>query len=372
MKILIAPDKFKGSLTARQAAEAIANGFHKVFPNAEIQLLPLADGGEGILDAFRQTTATEPHQAIVRDALGRNVSAEWIMLGGVSTRIAIIESSQANGMWRIAAAERDPLKSSTYGVGQLIAEAVAAGAEEITIGIGGSATNDAGAGMAAALGIRFLDESGNPVDPSPQNFHKIASIDSSEMIPLCPITVACDVSNPLLGSNGATRIYGPQKGVKEDQLADVESSVAQLAAIADKHFKTNFQEIPGTGAAGGLGYGLMTFCRAKLVPGFDCIANALDAEQFIRNADIVITGEGSLDSQSLNGKTPIGVAKLARKHKIPVYAIAGKIEDKEELLLHFDDLDSILDGHVTLEDAINNASELLSESAKRLAERLRV
>lgn len=364
MFILIAPDKFKGSLTAREAAEAIRAGFRKIFPNASYELLPLADGGEGIIEAFREATGGEIRSATVRDALHRDVQAHWLLLDDGT---AVIESSQANGLWRIAENERDVARSSTCGVGQLIREAIANGASRIIIGIGGSATNDAGLGLAASLGCRFLDASGNALEAIPRNIPRIATIDSSALISLPPIRVACDVSNPLLGSRGATRIYGPQKGLLLEDLESAEAAHSHFAEICDGHFKTDFAEIPGAGAAGGLGYGLMTFCGAALESGFDCIAGALGAEPLISKADLVITAEGSLDSQTLEGKTPFGISKLARKHGIPVYALAGRLADEDLLHAHFDGIASIVNAPMSLEQAIANAPHLLEMAATRLA-----
>ncbi|MFN4873625.1 MAG: glycerate kinase [Akkermansiaceae bacterium] len=367
MRILIAPDKFKGSLSAKQAAEAIARGFSKVFPSATCTLLPLADGGEGLLNAFQDNGNFTLQETQVRDALGRPATASWL-LKKESTRVtAIIESSQANGLWRIAAPDRNPARSSTYGVGELINAAISAGATEILIGIGGSATNDAGVGVAAALGYHFLDASNQELEPIPENFLKITRIDSTQVPTLPTIRVACDVKNPLLGPRGATRVYGPQKGIAPENLETAEAAMQHISSIAAEHFKSDFSEHSGAGAAGGLGFGLMTFCHATLESGFDCIAKTLNAEQHIAAADLVITAEGSLDSQTLEGKTPIGVSQLARKHGIPVYALAGKISDPEMLQAHFHGMDSILNGGVTLEQAIANASELLEQAATRLA-----
>jgi glycerate kinase len=367
MRILIAPDKFKGSLTAKQAAEAIARGFTQVFPTSTTILLPLADGGEGLLDAFQENGNFTLQKSTVPDVLGRPVNASWLLKQEEIGSTAIIESSQANGLWRIAEPDRNPARSSTYGVGQLIHEAISAGASQILIGIGGSATNDAGLGLAAALGCRFLDESGEALEPLPEHFLKIASIDSTQLIPTPPIRVACDVKNPLLGSRGATHIYGPQKGITPESLEPAEAGLRHIAKITAAHFQNDFSEHPGAGAAGGLGFGLMAFCGATLESGFDCIAHTLNAEKQIKEADLVITAEGSLDAQTLEGKTPIGVSQLARKHGIPVYVLAGKISDTELLSRHFDGMDSILNSTITLEYAIANASELLEKTAARLA-----
>lgn len=368
MRILIAPDKFKGSLNARQAAEAIERGMAQIFPSAEFDLLPLADGGEGLLDAFLQTGAAETHEALVNDAMGREVAASWLMLSSAASakKLAVIESSQANGLWRIDHADRSPARASSFGVGQLMLEAISKEANQILIGIGGSATNDLGIGIASALGYRFLDRDGQPLEPIPENFSQIHRIDTSQLIAHPPITVACDVGNPLLGVRGATRVYGPQKGISAEALEQAEADHAYLAGLANRHFGTDFTEHPGAGAAGGIGYGLMTFFSAKLESGFSCIANALEAETHFQKADLVITAEGSIDAQTLEGKTPFGVAMLSKKHGIPVYALAGKLADEELLRPHFHGLAAITHAPMTLEYAMEHAAMLLEFAAARL------
>ena len=366
--IVIAPDKFKGSLTAMEVAAAIRAGFTRIFPEATFDLLPLADGGEGILEAFsRSVCAVEKYTITVKNALGQEVSAEFILYG----KTAVIESSQANGLYLIPPTDRDITRANTFGVGQLILAAIAAGAEKILIGIGGSATNDAALGVAAALGCRFLDSDGKAVEPIPANILRIVAIDSSKMPALPPIVVACDVANPLLGERGATRVYGPQKGLLTQQVDATEISLRHLASLTNAHFQTDFTGTPGAGAAGGLGYGLMTFCGAKLESGFQCIAAVLGAEGKIAAADLVVTAEGSLDAQTLEGKTPHGVSQLARKHNIPIYALAGRLADEELLLPHFDGFASLVNAPMTLEQAIANAPALLEKAAVRLAHTIR-
>ena len=367
MFILIAPDKFKGSLTAREAAEAIHKGFRNIFPEASYKLLPLADGGEGIIGAFREAAGGDIRSATVRDALNRDVQADWLLLDDGT---AVIESSQANGLWRIAANERDVPRSSSYGVGQLLKAAAEAGAKSIIVGIGGSATNDAGIGIAAALGFRFLDENGAALEPIPLNFPRIASIASASLPKLPPIRVACDVENPLLGPRGATRVYGPQKGIAPEGLASAEAGHLHFSRLCAGHFGTHFEETPGAGAAGGVGYGLMTFCSATLESGFDCIAAALGVEALIAKADLVITAEGALDSQTLEGKTPYGVARLARRHGVPAYAFAGRLADEELLHQHFQGIASIANAPMSLEQAMADAPRLLELAATRLAHTL--
>ncbi|MDP4996155.1 MAG: glycerate kinase [Akkermansiaceae bacterium] len=368
--IVISPDKFKGSLSAREAAEAIHRGFSSIFPTATYDLLPMADGGEGILDAFLSSVENSPSpiETTVLDALGRPVSAKWLML---TDGTAIIESSQANGLWRIAEDERDLLRASTFGVGQLIHEAVEAKAKQIIIGLGGSATNDAGLGMAAALGCRFLDENGDVVDPIPENIPAIHRIDFSEIPSLPPITAACDVANPLLGARGATRVYAQQKGLRPADAGFFENAHSHLVKLTKEVSGKDFSEVPGAGAAGGLGFGLMAFCGATLESGFSCIAGLLGAEARLSQAELIITGEGSLDSQTLEGKTPFGVSQLARKHSIPVYALAGCVADEEILLPYFDGITAITNENISVQQAMANAQSLLEQAARSLAESLR-
>lgn len=367
--IVIAPDKFKGSLSAQEAANAIYRGFSSIFPSATFDLIPMADGGEGVLDAYLSsvTNPPPPRETIVQDALGRHVSAKWLLIDGT----AIIESSQANGLWRIGETQRDLLKASSFGVGQLIGAALEAKARRIVIGLGGSATNDAGIGMAAALGCRFLNKNGIPLGHLPENILEILRIDFSGLPSLPPVTVACDVANPLLGIRGATQVYGPQKGLRPADIEFFEKAHAHLVNLVHGLIGEDFSELPGAGAAGGLGFGLMSFCKASLESGFSCIAGLLGAEARLSKADFIITGEGSLDSQTLEGKTPFGVSQLAHRHSIPVFAIAGCMTDRELLRPHFADISVISEGEISIQQAMANAPALLERAARRLAKNLR-
>ncbi|WP_411828020.1 glycerate kinase [Luteolibacter sp. AS25] len=371
VNIVIAPDKFKGALTGSEAASAIQAGFAKFFPDAKYTLLPLADGGEGIIEAFSKGTDSfhTRKTVTVQDALRRAVETEFLFIK-YPVKTAVIESANANGLWRISSEDRDIGKSSTFGVGQLIREAIGMSVRRIIIGIGGSATNDAGIGMAAALGYRFLDTGGNEVDPIPANFLSIAKIDATDVISLPEITVACDVGNPLLGEQGATAIYGPQKGLLPEEAETSEAALAHVARIIYRELGTDFKESSGAGAAGGLGFGLMSFCNARLECGFDCVASAVGAEEIISCADFVVTAEGSLDAQTLNGKVPFGIAKLARKHRAPVYALAGRVVDDEQLFDFFDGISTILNGPMSTEEAIANAPKILESGAARLAHQI--
>lgn len=348
MNILIACDKFKGSLSAQEACAAIAAGL----PDHHCTLTPIADGGEGFVDALLATTEGEKITAPCRDAVGREITAEYALLADGS---AIIEMSAASGLWRIEEEERDPLYASTYGTGDLMRHAIETSkAKRLLIGIGGSATNDGGAGMAEALGVKFLDHRGHPIILIPETFPEIVTLDRSSMITLPPITVACDVTNPLLGPHGATAIFGPQKGATTKTIPQLEAALQKLANLlgADHQF-------PGAGAAGGLGFGLKTFCHAKLVSGFDLVADALNLKKQIDEADLVITGEGSLDEQTLDGKGPAGIAKIARKAGKKVVGIAGHITADAEPL--FDESYALTSFELPLETLIKEAKPLLTK-----------
>ena len=353
MKILIACDKFKGSLSAPDACEAIAAGL----PDHECELCPIADGGEGFVEALLAATSGKKIMAQCRDAVGRDVAAEYALLDDGS---AVIEMSAASGLWRIEAEEQDPRFANTYGTGQLMRHAIEESkATRLLIGIGGSATNDAGVGMAEALGAKFLEESGQPAMTIPEEFSKIASADLSGIIDLPPITVACDVSNPLLGPNGAAAIFGPQKGATSETIPQLEAALEHIATLlkADHDF-------PGAGAAGGLGFGLKTFCNAELVSGFDLVAHALGLEEKIAAADVVITGEGSLDAQSLDGKGPIGLAKLARAAGKKTIGIAGHVS--EEAQSEFEATYALTDLDLPLETLMREAKPLLEKLAQTI------
>ncbi|MFU8894539.1 MAG: glycerate kinase [Luteolibacter sp.] len=369
LRILIAPDKFKGSLTAREAAEAMRQGFAQIFPNAEFECVPVADGGEGLLDAFREAVGGKIHQVQTRDALGREVEAEFLLTG----QFAIIESSQANGIWRLAPDERNPADTDTHGVGTLIRAAINAGAEHLIVGLGGSATNDCGVGMARALGFVFTDETGEPVTGGPRDFHRIHNIiRPPDWIPP-KIIAACDVRNPLLGPRGATRVYGPQKGLRPEDADILEQGHRRVAEAVTRCLGSDLAEVPGAGAAGGLGFGLMAFCNATLAPGFDCLAQATGLEGKIRTSSLVVTGEGSLDAQTLDGKAPYGVATLARRHNIPVVAIAGSIDDTEPRLHDvFDAMTTLVPGPIPLDQACQNAAHHLQQATTRLAKAIHI
>jgi glycerate kinase len=320
MRVLIAPDKFKGTLDAAAAADAIAEGVREACPNAEIDRAPMADGGEGTVAALVDACGGRWVEVTTSDAMGAPIQARYAMLADGT---AAIELAEASGLWRIGPDRRDPLRASTLGTGELLRHALQAAPKQVWICIGGSATNDGGAGIAAALGARFLDQTGSPIHPLPCALESLARIDSSGVPILPPITVLCDVRNPLLGPDGASRIYGPQKGAGPAAIDTLERTLTRFADVCGPHFGYDHRTTPGAGAAGGAGFGLLTFGAASLRPGFEVVAAATDLEARIAAADIVITGEGALDAQTDSGKAPAGVAAMAAKLGRLTYAITG-------------------------------------------------
>jgi glycerate kinase len=381
MRVLIAPDKFKGSLSAAQAAEALAKGWREGWPMVnplEIETLPVADGGEGTAEAVCDALAGRWVVLAVRDPIGRTVEGRYALVERANgERLAVLEMSSASGFSLVRGDDRNLLRGNTFGTGQLLAHALReSNADRVVIGIGGSATNDGGVGMAAALGFRFLDAGYHNLAPTPECLPHLARIESpSDPLPAVPIEVACDVKNPLLGPRGATRVYGPQKGLRDEaEAAQLEVGLARLADVAARTFGCDHRNVPGAGAAGGLGFGLMTFCGANLVPGFDLVAGLLKLEAAIGRADLVLTGEGSLDSQSLEGKAPVGVAALARRFRRPVIAFGGRLEEaaRADLSACFDELIALSDVEPELTQAqrIAQGSELLGRHAAHLAARI--
>lgn len=354
MNVLIACDKFKGSLSAQEVALAIERGLGSSY---QCQLCPIADGGEGFVDAMLAAMGGEKRECLVQDALGREVQASY----GLSSKTALIEMAEASGLWRMGEDERTVLSASTYGTGQLIREAIAAGAEKILLGVGGSATNDGGAGMAAAIGWQFFDEEGGFLDANPASLADLATLGADEVISLPEIEVACDVENPLLGPRGATEIYGPQKGAGPAEREYLEAFLAHLMEVSGG---ADLAETPGAGAAGGLAWGLMKFANASLRPGFDIVADAVSLSEKIENADLVITGEGSLDGQSLEGKGPVGVARMAKEAGKKILAVAGNISPEVKASGLFDFTCSLTDTGLPLPELIANAAALIEEQTR--------
>jgi glycerate 2-kinase len=389
MRILIAPDKFKGSLNAREVAENIAKGVCDVVQDAKIDIVPMADGGEGTAEAICDARGGSWLKCKAHDPLGREIDARYGCIE--SGKIAVMEMSEAAGMRRLSESERDPVRATAFGVGEMILDAVKHGAREIIIGLGGSATNDGGFGMARALGFRFLSDEKELTDgvsdlakltkiifpgKGPETLVSSAQPKSRRLTQpplqreLPKIIAAVDVKNPLLGKNGATRVFGPQKGANQNELEILERALSRLADVVAKELGFDYRDEPGAGAAGGLGFGLMSFCGAKVRPGFDVVAEAVGLESKINDADVVITGEGGLDRQTLEGKTPGGVARLARKLGKPVFAIVGCASKDREVREMFDGVYENARRGVSQEENMRRAAELLRENACALAREL--
>jgi glycerate kinase len=373
MNILIAPDSFKDCLTASEVATALKKGILEVIGDATIQTAPVADGGEGTVEAVIHATGGTRLTVKVRDPLMRQIESFYGITGDGLT--AVIEMAAASGIELLQKGERDPWITSTYGTGQLILDALDKGCQRIMIGIGGSATNDGGAGMAKALGIRFLNRNSKEIEEGGGALGALHSIDLKGLDPRImqtEILVACDVTNPLTGPEGASVIYGPQKGADPGMVARLDENLAHYARIVNNQMDRDISAIPGSGAAGGLGAGLMAFLDAKLVSGFELVADTVLLEEKIAVADLVITGEGKMDHQTQFGKTPYGVAQMARKHGKPVIGVAGSLEEGAEVLYRhgFDLLLPIQEKPEELSLALKLAGEQLVRTGERIGRML--
>jgi glycerate kinase len=371
MKFLIAPDKFKGALNAREVAENIAKGLRDALPDAEIDIVPMADGGEGTAEAICEARGGSWLKCKAHDPFGREIEARyaWIKDG----KLAVMEMSEAAGMRRLSESERDPVRATTFGVGEMILDAAGRGANEIIIGLGGSATNDGGFGMARALGFRFDYKHEHEQEKDRERVTDLVNLSRIEKphdLNLQKIIAAVDVQNPLLGENGATRVFGPLKGASKDELNLLEQALTRLADVVAKEFGFDYRDRPGAGAAGGLGFGLMSFCGATIRPGFDVVAEAVGLESKMKEVDVVITGEGSLDRQTLEGKTPAGVARLARKLGKKVFAIAGRYDGNQQVHELFDEVYQLARSDMSEKEQMKRAGELLREKAQELAQEL--
>ena len=371
MRILIAPDKFKGSLSAQQVAENIALGIRDVIPDAQIEIAPVADGGEGTAEVICKARGGEWVTCHAHGPLGNPIEARYVWLSENAS--AVIEMSEAAGLRALKDGVRDVLRANTFGVGEMLLDGAKRGAREIIVGLGGSMTNDGGFGMARALGFRFFDQQDNEIEKT-ADLISVVRIEAPVAAGVSParqpasasggppqirIAAACDVKNPLLGQNGATRTFGPQKGATPDELEILERALTRLADTVTRELGCDFRNNPGAGAAGGLGFGLMSFCSGELRPGFDVVADAVELHEKIRSADVVITGEGKLDPQTLEGKAPAGVARLARKFGKRVFAVVGRAAPDQHVRDTFD-------GVYELGGSIPQARELLRERAREL------
>lgn len=366
MRILVAPQEFKGSVTAREAAEAIAAGLRMGLPGAEVAILPLADGGPGTIDALVSATGGEIRRAEARDPLGRPVIARWGVLGREPN--AVIEMAEASGLLLLTEHQRDPTIASTAGTGDLLNTVLDRHFDRILVGMGGSATNDGGAGMAWALGARLLDARGEELPPGGL---ALASLDRLDVAGLDPrldkaeIVAMTDVTNPLCGPDGASLAYGPQKGASPKIAQQLDAALAHYAEVVKRDLGMDVLNVPGAGAAGGLGAGLVAFCGATIESGFEVVAEATELQKRVASVDVIVTGEGRLDRQTAFGKTTAGVARLARESGTPVLAIAGSTDIEGENL--FDAVFSLSPNLATKDEAMSGAAQLLDRVASTTA-----
>lgn len=370
MKIVIAPDSFKDSLSAQGVAQAVASGLREVWPDARLVECPMADGGEGTIEAVLAACGGQWMTTNVSGPLGQPTQAQWGWLA--DTRTAIIEMAMASGLQMLTLAQRDATVSTTYGTGQLIAAALDAGAQRVILAIGGSATNDAGTGMLSALGARFLDANDQPLPPGGLALSKVARIDLEALDPRLKdvqFEVAADVNNPLCGPNGASHIFGPQKGASAEQVLALDAALGHFAEQSARVLGKDESEHPGSGAAGGMGFAAKAYLNASFRPGVEVVADLTGLAEALDGADLVITGEGRFDAQTLRGKTPFGVAKIAQRQHVPVIVLAGTLgDDYADLYAHgISAAFALTSGPMTLEQACDNAATLLHDRARDLA-----
>ncbi|MEZ9644785.1 glycerate kinase [Vibrio sp. 10N.261.52.C2] len=370
MKIVIAPDSYKESLSAMGVAQAIEDGFKQLIPNAEYVKLPMADGGEGTVQSLVDATNGSIIQHPVIGPLGEIVEGYYGMFGDGKT--AIIEMAAASGLDLVSPEQRNPLKTTTYGTGELIKAVLDKGVEHIIIGIGGSATNDGGLGMAQALGIRMLDAEGHELVFGGGELSKLTTIDLTNLDPRLQnvrLEVACDVDNPLCGPKGASQVFGPQKGATPEMVELLDANLAHYASIMKNQLGVDVIDLPGAGAAGGLGAALVGLLNAELRPGINIVMDAVNLDEIVSDADLVITGEGRIDSQTIHGKTPIGVARTAKKHKLPVIGIAGCLAS-DCGVVHEHGIDAVfavVNRSVDLPTALAEAAENIELTARNVA-----
>lgn len=367
MKILVCPDSFKDSLNATEVTNAIEVGIKRINEEYIIEKIPLADGGEGSLDVLINNAKGKYKKVIVKDPLFREIEASY----GIIEETAVIEMARAAGLDLLRTDERNPMLTSTYGVGELIKHALDQGIRKFIITIGGSATNDCGIGVAKALGVKFLDKTGRSIEPTGKGLASLNRIDKSTIdkrILSSEIKVMCDVNNPLYGENGAAYVYAKQKGANDEMIKVLDDNLRHFSQIFEKTYKNDISKVPGSGAAGGLGAGLMVFLNGALVSGFSTISDILRLERYIKSSDLIITGEGKMDPQSLNGKVVVEVSKIAKKHQKPVIAFVGSYEGDLSSFhaLGLTSVFSIQQGPIHLKDALEKerTKASLSNSAE--------
>ena len=374
MKVVCAPDSYKEALSAVDAAAALARGVRGVLPSADVVELPVADGGEGTTETLMAALGGQLIAVDITDALGRPHTAElgWV----ASERLAVVDVAQGAGLHHIEVELRDPYRSCSSGVGHLVSAALDLDPRRVVIGLGGSATNDGGAGMISALGGRLLDSNRRPVTPTPEGMNNVASLDLSELDPRLAgveVILASDVTNPLLGPDGATAVFGPQKGVTPARVPVIETVLAGWADVLETATGREVRDLPGAGAAGGLGAAFLALTGATLRPGLEVVAEAVGLEDAVRDADLVLTGEGRIDGQSRFGKTPWGVAEIARRHGVPVVMLGGEVRPEGRALI--DDtivaVEPIHTGYTDLDEALANTGADLEQAAASAVERIR-
>lgn len=370
MKIILAPDSYKGSLTALEVCRAMEKGIRRVLPEAEVSSIPMADGGEGTVQSLVDATGGRILRRMVTGPLGEKVEAFFGIMGDGKT--GVIEMAAASGLPLVPDGRRNPRLATTFGTGELILAAVEEGCQRLVVGIGGSATNDGGAGMAMALGYRFLKKDGAELP-----LGGAALKDLDRVVDTRPtgcrlqgveVIVACDVNNPLTGPDGASAVYGPQKGATPEMVEELDAALERFALVVERDLGVQVRDLPGAGAAGGLGAGLKAFLGAELKPGIEIVAEALKLKERMREAELVFTGEGRIDSQTIKGKTPIGVAQAAKSHDLPVLAVAGSLGSGAEMVFEhgIDGLSSIVDKPMELQEALLRADDLVATATERM------
>lgn len=369
MKILIAPDSFKGSMTAIKAAEAMAKGVEGASPDISAVTMPIADGGEGTMAALVSATDGKMIEAIVEDPLGRKITANYGVLGDQET--CIVELAEASGLTLLTESERNPLLASTYGTGELIRAALDAGYRKFIIGLGGSATNDAGIGMLQALGMKFLDSNGVELGPGTTALRGLSKIDPSgfdKRIMESRFLIACDVENPLVGPEGASAVFGPQKGASPEMVQALDAVLTNFADIVERFTGTSLHHRKGAGAAGGAGGAFQAFFLSEMKRGIDLVLETMKFEEQLFHADLVLTGEGKTDIQTLSGKAPFGIAEAAYRHSKPVILISGTVEssDKQELEPYFTEIHALTDDGISKEDSIAQAFDYVKAKTEKV------
>lgn len=375
MRFVVAPDSFKGSISAIGVAEAMEKGIKTVFPSAAVFKVPIADGGEGTVEALVATTGGEMMMQEVIGPLGKPLQAHWGILGDKET--AVIEMAAASGLPLVPQKQRDPRITTTYGTGQLMRAALDKGIRKLIIGIGGSATNDGGAGMAKALGVRFLDQDGGDLPDGGVALGNLARIDLAGIDPRLAqteILVACDVDNPLCGPRGASAVYGPQKGATPEMIDELDAALAVYAICASTATGKAVAELPGAGAAGGLGAGLLFFSNAQLRPGVEIVLEAAGFSGLVSQADLVFTGEGRTDFQTAFGKAPVGVAKAAKQFDVPVVCLAGGLGKGAEHVLAegIDAIFSVVPQPMSLEECMEAGPVLVENATEQICRLLKI